>query len=286
MTDVCLVNLSLADLLLVCSLPFLADHARRGWVFGELMCKLVLSIYYIGFYSGIFFITMMGVDRYLAIVHAIHAMRVRTRTYGILASIVIWIVSVLASFPETIFLKVKHYKGNSSVCHSFYGGEEDGNRTARAGGIVKMNVLGFIIPLIIMVFCYSMILRRVAMSRSTKKRAMRLIVLVMVVFLCCWAPYNIISFLKSLELFGFIGECEPSRAIHSCLQITECIAYFHSCVNPLLYVFVGEKFKRHLFRLLNKGPCMKVQFMKNYLSPTIGSVYSQTTSVDERSTGL
>ncbi|KAJ7985627.1 hypothetical protein DPEC_G00354030 [Dallia pectoralis] len=43
MTDVCLLNLALADMLLVCTLPFLAHHARDQWVFGDFICKLVLG---------------------------------------------------------------------------------------------------------------------------------------------------------------------------------------------------------------------------------------------------
>ncbi len=44
----------------------------------------------------IFFIVLMSIDQYIAIVHDVLA-----RTYGILASVVVWIVAVSASFPES-----------------------------------------------------------------------------------------------------------------------------------------------------------------------------------------
>ncbi|KAI2656607.1 C-C chemokine receptor type 2 [Labeo rohita] len=94
MTDVCLLNLALADLLLVSSLPFLAHHARDQWIFGIVMCTVVLSVSHIGFYSVIFFI-ILSVDQYIAIVRDVLA-----RTYGISASAVIWIIAFSTLFPE------------------------------------------------------------------------------------------------------------------------------------------------------------------------------------------
>ncbi|XP_039525073.1 C-C chemokine receptor type 5 isoform X1 [Pimephales promelas] len=286
MTDICLLNLAIADLLLVSSLPFLAHSARDQWIFGDGMCIMVLSVYHIGFYSGIFFIVLMSVDRYLAVVHAVFALRVRTRTYGILASVVIWIVAVCASFPELKFLKTTN-NNNHTYCTSYPTTENISNRSYRIIGIFKMNVMGLILPLIVIGFCYSLILKRLLTIRSSRRQAMRLVIVVMVVFFCCWAPYNIAAFVKALELKELILlSCPKSKAIRLSLQITEVLAYSHSCINPMLYVFVGEKFRRHLLRLLYKTPFNRLQFMKSYIMQATGSVYSQTTSVDERSTAV
>ncbi|XP_077064230.1 C-C chemokine receptor type 4-like isoform X3 [Siphateles boraxobius] len=286
MTDICLLNLAIADLLLVSSLPFLAHSARDQWIFGDVMCIMVLSVYHIGFYSGIFFIVLMSVDRYLAVVHAVFALRVRTRTYGILASLVVWIIAVFASFPELMYLKTtKMY--NQTYCTYYPTNDQTSNHTSRIHGIFKMNVMGLILPLIVIGFCYSLILKRLLTIRSSRRQAMRLVIVVMVVFFCCWAPYNVASFVKALELNGWVpSSCPNSKAIRLSLHITEALAYSHSCLNPLLYVFVGEKFRKHLIRLLYRTPFSRLQFMKIYIIQATGSVYSQTTSVDERSTAV
>ncbi|XP_065102564.2 C-C chemokine receptor type 4-like [Paramisgurnus dabryanus] len=282
MTDICLLNLALADLLLVSSLPFLADNARDQWVFGGPMCTMVLGVYHIGFYSGIFFIVLMSVDRYLAVVHTVLYLRVRTKTYGIFASVVIWIIAVAASFPVLMYLKTND---NKTFCQAYPTGNQKSHLYAKTIGIIRMNVLGLIIPLCVIGFCYSMILHRLPTVHPSRKQAMRLVIVVMVVFLCCWAPYNIAAFVKALELNKLIEpSCEKSKAITLSLQITEALAYSHSCLNPILYVFVGKKFRWHLFRLLNKTPISRLQFMKKYLTQATGSVYSQTTSVDNRHT--
>ncbi|KAF4087593.1 hypothetical protein AMELA_G00072410 [Ameiurus melas] len=284
MTDVSLLNLAIADLLLLFSLPFLAHYARGTWPFGHAMCTLVLGVYYIGFYAGIFFIVLMSIDRYLAIVHAVFALRVRTKTYGILASVVVWIIAIAASFPELRFLGVEEY-GSKTICSAYP--KDNSHNIVRSVAFFKMNVLGMLIPLIIVGFCYSMVLRRLQMLRNSKKLAIRLVVVVMVVFFCCWIPYNIAAFLKALELLEILPpECELSKRTQLMLQVTEAIAYSHSCLNPFLYVFVGEKFRRHLTRLLRYTPCFQVQCMKRYMTQAAGSVYSQTTSLDERSVGV
>ncbi|XP_017330817.1 C-C chemokine receptor type 5 [Ictalurus punctatus] len=284
MTDVSLLNLAMADLLLLFSLPFLAHYARGTWPFGNAMCTLVLGVYYIGFYAGIFFIVLMSIDRYLAIVHAVFALRIRSKTYGILASVVIWIVAIAASFPELLYLGVEHYD-NKTICSAYP--KDNRHNTVRSIAFFKMNVLGMLIPLSIVGFCYSMVLRRLQMLRNSKKLAIRLVAVVMVVFFCCWMPYNIAAFLKALELKEILTpNCELSKRTQLMLQVTEAIAYSHSCLNPFLYVFVGEKFRRNLIRLLRLTPCYQVQCMKRYMTQAAGSVYSQTTSVDERSVGV
>ncbi|CAK6954390.1 C-C chemokine receptor type 5 isoform X2 [Scomber scombrus] len=289
MTDVCLVNLAIADLLLVCSLPFLAHQARDQWVFGDEMCKAVLGIYHIVFYCGIFFICLMSIDRYLAVVHAVYAMRARTRSFGMIAAAVTWVAGFLASFPELIYLK-QEATNDSLNCYSVY---EDPQKSASSShfwtifGLFKMNILGLFIPIVIMSFCYSKIIWTLFHSRSSKKQAIRLVLIVVAVFFCCWVPYNVASLFKALELIYPYTECESSNTLRLALQVTEAIAYSHSCLNPILYVFVGEKFRRHLLRLINRTPCRLCQAIKVFIpQDRIGSVYSQTSSLDERSTAV
>ncbi|KAM7382613.1 hypothetical protein PAMP_002336 [Pampus punctatissimus] len=290
MTDVCLLNLAIADLLMVCTLPFLAHQAWDQWVFGDTMCKVVLGIYHIVFYSGIFFISLMSIDRYLAIVHAVYAMRARTRSFGMITAAVTWVAGILASFPELIYLNKKTHN-DSEYCLSDYstvnGNDRNINHFWAVFGLLKINILGLLIPAVIMCFCYSQIIWRLFHSQSSKKHAIRLVLIVIAVFFFCWVPFNIASLFRALELMLIYTECDNSIAIRLALQVTEALAYSHSCLNPILYVFVGQKFRRHLMRLINRAPCRLCQWIKVFIpQDRIGSVYSQTTSLDERSTAM
>ncbi|KAF6718289.1 C-C chemokine receptor type 4 [Oryzias melastigma] len=293
MTDMCLLNLAIADLLLVCSLPFLAYQAKDQWLFGDAMCKIVLGVYHIVFYSGIFFICLMSIDRYLAIVHAVYAMRARTLFFGRIAAAVTWTAGFLASFPELIFIKLKRPTNvnMSFFCYPALTVEDEDLSSSHfwtTFSIFKMNIMGLFVPLFIMVFCYSQIIWKLLDSHSSRKQAIRLVYLVMAVFFCCWVPYNIASFFKGLELLHIYTECKSSQAIRLALQVTEVIAYSHSCLNPILYVFAGEKFRKQLLRLVYRTPCVLCQAIKVYIpqNRVFGSTYSQNTSVDERSTAV
>ncbi|XP_015804626.2 C-C chemokine receptor type 5 [Nothobranchius furzeri] len=290
MTDVCLFNLAIADLLLVCTLPFLAHEARDKWIFGDAMCKIVLGVYHIVLYSGIFFICLMSIDRYLAIVHAVYALKARTRSFGVIAAAVTWLAGFLASFSDLIFLKQKTSPSMSQFCFPDIPSSWNflGPHSWRIFGLVKMNILGLFIPMFILGFCYTHIILRLLSSRSSKKQAIRLVLMVVAVFFCCWVPYNITSFFKALEYLGVYASCENSNAIRLALQVTEAIAYSHSCLNPFLYVFVGEKFRRHLLRLIHRAPCSLCQVIKMCIPQDRRgtSVYSLTTSMEERSTGV
>ncbi|XP_053477232.1 C-C chemokine receptor type 8-like [Ictalurus furcatus] len=277
MTDVSLLNLAIADLLLIFSLPFLTHYARDTWVFGRAMCTLVLSVYYIGFYSGIFFIVLMSIERYLAIVHAVFILRIRTKACGILASLVVWIIAIAASFPELLYLGVEE-TGTEVVCSAYP--KNKSHNDVRSAAFFKMNILGMLIPLSIVGFCYPMVFRRLQTLRTPKKLAIRLVAVVMVVFFCCWIPYNIAAFLKALELKLILPPgCELSKTIQFMLQVTEAIAYSHSCLNPFLYVFVGQKFRRNLAKLLLETPCVQVQCMNRYLTRAAAPVNDDEGSV-------
>ncbi|XP_040900371.1 C-C chemokine receptor type 5 isoform X2 [Toxotes jaculatrix] len=296
MTDVCLLNLAIADFLLACSLPFLAHQAWDQWLFGDTMCKVVLGIYHIVFYCGIFFVCLMSIDRYLAIVHAVYAMRVRTGSCGLIAAAVTWVAGFLASFPDLIFLQQQTNVGmsNRNYCFPVYPKAAFNNTSSfnphfwRLFSIFKMNILGLFVPAIIMGFCYSQIVWRLLFTQSSKRQTIRLIFIVVSVFFCCWVPYNVALLFKALELLNIYLECESSKAITLTLQVTEAIAYSHSCLNPILYVFVGEKFRRHLVRLINRASCRLCQMIRVYIPQErqSWSVYSQTTSMDERSTAV
>lgn len=292
MTDVCLLNLAMADLLLVITLPFLAHQAWDQWRFGDVMCKLVLGVYNIVFYCGIFFICLMSIDRYLAVVHAVYALRVRTRSFGMIAAGLTWVAGFLASFPDNIFLQQK-LLSDRMVCFPFDPEMEQNDSNSsrhfwRVFSIFKMNTLGLFVPLFFMGFCYSQILWRLMSSQTSKKQAIRLVLVVVVAFFCCWVPLNVASFFKALELMDVYTECDQSKAIALALQVSEAVSYSHCCLNPVLYVFVGEKFRRHLLRLISRAPCSVCRFIKVLLPQDRGrgSVYSQTSSLDERSTAV
>ncbi|XP_034616912.1 C-C chemokine receptor type 4 [Trachemys scripta elegans] len=279
MTDVYLLNLAISDLLFVFSLPFWSYYAADQWVFGDGLCKIISWIYLVGFYSGIFFIMLMSIDRYLAIVHAVFALRARTVTYGIFTSLIVWLVAISASVPEMIFSE-SYKERNHTTCKPRY----PGNSTYwRIFSSLEVNILGLMIPSMVMIFCYSMIIKTLLYCRSEKKnKAVKMIFAVMIVFFVFWTPYNIVLFLQLLVDLGIITKCEISKDLDYAMQGTETLAFFHCCLNPVIYFFMGEKFKKYV-KLLFKSWAVPRMFFKRcgllttYHTESTSSFHTQST---------
>ncbi|XP_077950220.1 C-C chemokine receptor type 2 isoform X2 [Gasterosteus aculeatus] len=255
MTDVCLLNLAVSDLMQATTLPL--------WTCNDTnlaSCKLMTGGYQLGFYSGTLFVTLMSVDRYLAIVHAVAAMRARTLRYGIIASTAIWVISVTMALPGVTFASLEiDVNDNSSQCQPLY--PDDSHRFWKLLRNFSENTVGLFLCLPIMIFCYVKILIVLSKSRNAKKdKAVKLIFTVVGVFVVCWVPYNVTVFLQTLQLFlENLDTCEASKSINSAMRFAEIIALSHCCVNPVIYAFIGEKFRKSLGNVLTRYFCWSHQ---------------------------
>lgn len=280
MTNIYLLNLAISDLLFLFTLPFWIHYVGwNEWVFGHGMCKILSGLYYMGLYSEIFFIILLTIDRYLAIVHAVFALRARTVTSGIISSIFIWVLAVLAALPEFIFHGTQEESGQFICSPHYPEGEEDTWKRIHA---LRMNILGLVLPLLIMVFCYIGIIKTLLKCPSQKKyKAIRLIFVIMVVFFVFWTPYNLVLLFSAFQVVFFDGNCEQSKQLDLAMLTTEVIAYTHCCVNPVIYAFVGERFRKYLCHFFHRHVAV---YMGKYI-PFIPSEKLERVSSMSRSTG-
>jgi 7 transmembrane receptor (rhodopsin family) len=107
----------------------------------------------------------------------------------------------------------------------------------------------YVIPLLLICGLYLCMLMRLwrgvapggrvsAESRRGKKRVTRMVIIVVVIFAVCWCPIQLVLVLKSLDLF----EITPLNVM---IQITShVLAYMNSCVNPILYAFLSDNFRK------------------------------------------
>uniref|UniRef100_H3DP69 Si:cabz01093077.1 n=1 Tax=Tetraodon nigroviridis TaxID=99883 RepID=H3DP69_TETNG len=241
MADVCLLNLALSDLIFAVSLPL--------WAFNFqilALCKVMTAIYQVGFYSGTLFVTLMSLDRYVAIVHAVSSMRARTLHRGIIASISIWAVSIIIAAPQVKYASLEiDPENNLSQCQPLY--PEDSMEFWKMRRNLSENIVALFVCLPIMIFCYVKILIVLSKSPNSKKdKAIRLIFAIVCVFVMCWVPYNVTVFLQTLQIFEILVSCSASRSISLTMSFAEIIALSHCCLNPIIYAFAGEKFRKSL----------------------------------------
>ncbi|XP_073705391.1 chemokine (C-C motif) receptor 12a [Garra rufa] len=270
-TNIFLLNLVISDLIFASSLPFWAVYHKSEWIFGRGLCKLVGSCYSIGFNSSILFLTLMTFDRYLAVVHAITAARSRRTSYAFLSSIAIWVLSILASIKDIVLHDVMD--GGDGLLCEMTGYHQTFLTKWELIGYYQQFFLFFLMPLLIVLYCYTRITIRIMSTRMTEKcRAVKLIFVIVFAFFICWTPYNIVILLKAIKLsFGDQNDC--SNALDYALYVTRNFAYLYCCISPVFYTFLGKKFQNHFLKLLSKRiPCLKINVA------TLSSA-SKTTSI-------
>lgn len=198
----------------------------------------------------------MTLDRYMVIMHAITVARYRTLRAGIIMTVVIWLLSFSVSLPTFIFTKVEN---ESYGLGCDYVPE---NNIWNIYNLFVMNILGLVLPMFVMIACYSRIIPRLVNMRSTKRRrVIKLIISIILVFFLFWAPYNCYLFLDFLYMEGTLdGDfCQIETNLKLTGFLTETFAYTHCCLNPIIYAFIGEKFMKRVLNLLrNCFPSLQV----------------------------
>jgi len=207
-TNLYLVQLAISDFIFMIALPIEVDGMLRGdFIYGIFICKVYQSIRLISYYSSIFFLTVMSIDRYLAVNHAMKswATKLRQKKSVYITSAAVWALSVFAVVPIFIRSDVKVCKcstdfsdkseaddiGNSG--DTFYVKEleiyEDDIRNdeiyfnemqknailcsyadqpSMIGSVIANFIGAFVIPLIIIIGCYVNILAKVSTQTTLK----------------------------------------------------------------------------------------------------------------------
>ena len=247
-TNILIVNLAVSDLMfIVFCVPFTAtDYFLPSWPFGGIWCKMVQYLVHVTAYASVYTLVLMSIDRYLAVVHPITSMSLRTENNTSLAIILMWVSVSLGCIPLFLahdeFLHHYHH-GPSFVCRF--------NRDIWNKFIYQMTfgITGYLVPLVVIIILYFFVLKKVVFgtgghqqtkSANTNKRKQnvtRMCIMVIVLFAICWGPIHIILNLKNLKLIDV-------NTLTISFQITaQVLAYMNSCVNPILYAFLSENFR-------------------------------------------
>ncbi|XP_007578987.1 B2 bradykinin receptor-like [Poecilia formosa] len=267
--EIYLSNLAAADLLLVSFLPFWAVSAwnKFEWIFGLAMCKMVNVSILMNVYCSIYFLVLVSIDRYLALVHPLSHEKMRRPKCAKISCGVVWILGLILSVPKFINRKLVSHKNITSCT-------EDDPKTTE----LMILVLGFFIPISIIFFCTVKILKalrnRFVEGVNAKKKdhkANTLVLVVLLAFLICWIPFHLREVPTWLHKAGILTLCTSKEIQHFCGQIFTYLAFFNSVLNPILYVIVGKNFRKKVKELFlqsnhKRSPTMTLRSSRTKLS--------------------
>uniref|UniRef100_UPI00398F1D06 cysteinyl leukotriene receptor 1-like n=1 Tax=Pristiophorus japonicus TaxID=55135 RepID=UPI00398F1D06 len=251
--NVYMLNLAVSDMLCVCTLPLrVVYYAYKGrWIFGDFLCRISSYSLYVNLYCSIYFMTAMSFTRFLAIVFPVKNLKIVNVKKAKIVCFAIWIFVTLTCSP--FLLSRSERRGNKTKC--FEPPNAGGKRGLKK--LLIMNyvslVLGFILPFLIILICYTFIIRTLMKStaaihkkKASRRKAVHLIMIVLGAFLISFMPYHVqrtihLQFLQQKE-----KSCNDIIYMQKSVVITLCLAAANTCFDPLLYFFSGENFRRRL----------------------------------------
>ncbi|XP_039522364.1 atypical chemokine receptor 4b [Pimephales promelas] len=260
LTDVFILNLAFADLLLLLTLPFWAADAVHGWEIGIAACKITSALYSTNFSCSMLLLACISIDRYRALARGSTATHAPTwingRRQRMIMCLLVWGLAIVLGLPDMVFYTVTNSSGRNA-CRAVY--PQSMARAAKATMEIVEVSLSFLLPFLVMMFCYCSV--GVVLSKSAtagvrggrRWRAFRVLIAVVGVFLATQLPYNLVKLVRALDvIYILVTECELSKNLDRATQITESLALTHCCLNPVLYVFIGSSFKMHVLKLVKR----------------------------------
>lgn len=259
MTDKYRLHLSVADLLFVLTLPFWAVDAARTWYFGSFLCVSVHVIYTVNLYSSVLILAFISFDRYLAIVRATNSQATRKLLAGKLIYVGVWLPAMVLTIPDLVFARVQdasNLRLNQDesmqkediriICQRIY--PQESSLIWTVAFRFQHILVGFVLPGLVILICYCIIIAKLSQGSKgqvLKRKALKTTVILILCFFSCWLPYCMGIFLDTLMMLNVITQsCELQQAVEKWISVTEALAYFHCCLNPILYAFLGVKFKK------------------------------------------
>lgn len=240
-SDVLLLQVTVSNLCFTVTLPFLACNMLHGWIFVEWACGITRGLALLGLNSHVVIITAMTLHCYVTVVQpSCLPAQIPSKFRVLVASIAIWLISAAPSIKLAVNSRVLDI-GRVEVCT--YG--------SLSMMFIHLNVeiwLFFVIPLIIVTFCYVHMWITIKQCRERSYlQPSKSISRATVGFFLCLAPYNIRDFVDVLELVGAVKHTVGwTLVIHYTAYVIFALTHLYPCLNPMFHMFGAQRFRRHI----------------------------------------
>ncbi|XP_074467982.1 leukotriene B4 receptor 1 [Sebastes fasciatus] len=239
-TVVLILHLAVADLLVLITLPLWIYSLAHHWVFGEASCKAMVFMIQACMYSSVFLIVLMSVERFVAVRYPFASAGWRRKKALNKVLLALWTAAFLFSVPIILTQVVGDDSGEEHCLYRFYE-----SVTQELVCVLLETLVGYILPLSILVVCYSCVFSRITqMTFKSKRKSTVLIASVVVVFAICWTPHHIGNVLSLIILATKDEYLESAR--NTMTFIAGAMVFISSSVNPILYMFAARSFRSSL----------------------------------------
>ncbi|XP_063060865.1 lysophosphatidic acid receptor 6a [Engraulis encrasicolus] len=286
-TTTYMMNLVVSDLLFVLTLPMRVFYfIQRDWPFGGTLCQLSVSLFYTNMYGSILFLTCISVDRFLAIVYPFRSRPLRTKRNARIVCAGVWVLVLAGSLPTGFLLDPTPRRTNISsgsaeqvvgqYCFENFSSKQWKSHLSKV--VIFIETVGFLIPLMLNVFCSVMVLRTLrkprALGRDTKlnkTKILRMIIVHLCIFCFCFIPYNVNLVFYSLVRTKTLKGCQVESVVRTIYPIALCISVSNCCFDPIVYYFTSETIQNSIKRKSQVNRAYDVKFSEALQSESSAS---------------
>ncbi|KFO70462.1 Proteinase-activated receptor 2, partial [Cuculus canorus] len=215
------------------------------WLFGEYLCRTMVAFFYGNMYSSILFLTCIGLERYISVVHPFLWKGSSWMWCKVGVCVGIWLVvglfmSPLLFHPQTSYVSSL----NITTCHDVLVSRKDDLGRGKdehmffAYYFLTLVGLGFGLPFVLMTISYSCILVRLLAKGRRYGQVVRVMALVLLAFILCFTPSNVLLFIHYLmEATG----CNNLTYIWYTLALA--LGAFNNLFDPFVYFYISQDFR-------------------------------------------
>ncbi|XP_007887083.1 urotensin-2 receptor [Callorhinchus milii] len=241
-----ITSLALADLLYLCTIPFVVcTYFAKGWYFGDLGCRLLFSVDLLTMHASIFTLTVMSTERYLAVVRPLDTVK-RPKGYRKAIAGLLWLCSLLLATPMIIIIKLQRVQ-DKIICLPAWSLE---NNKIYLSVLFSTSILA---PGIVIGYLYIRLARTYWVSqatalnnnqtkRSPNHKVLYMIFTIVLVFWACFLPFWV---WQLIQLYHPPLSMSQRTQGHINYLMT-CLTYSNSCINPFLYTLLTKNYKEYL----------------------------------------
>ncbi|XP_063291540.1 C3a anaphylatoxin chemotactic receptor-like [Pelobates fuscus] len=232
------LNLAITDL--ICNSALLLRITEWSMVvqsntFNNSLCKVSTSLMFFNMLTSVYFLTVISIDRCVSVWWPLWSKIHRTRRLARIISVYIWWICLIITTPYVAFYNYTNFVSdcNVKIIDLMLKSKKHKARVIFNPKLVLM----FVFPFMVILISYSLIVLklRTLKRHGGSQRPFKVITSVVVCFFICWCPYNIWPFIPLSTNYW--------KARNILREVSICLAYFNSCINPIIYVFSSPDFK-------------------------------------------
>ncbi|GFR99494.1 neuropeptide Y receptor type 1 [Elysia marginata] len=278
-TNIFIAYLAIADVALcVFNLPIqLHYQLNNKWVFGRILCYVAMPTFGVPFFSSSLAILMIAVDRYMLIVFPFK--RRMSNSHAILTVALIVLFTIALSTPLIVsiqYVEIAHpmFKSVKTSCAEVYWP----SYTHKQVYSVSIFLLQFVMPICLTSFFYtricSVLHRRPVKKKDTRRnlRTNRILIAVVLTFTMCWLPWSVFALTSEFD-----NKLIPVRYFTMVDLLLKLFAMGSACINPFLYGWLNDNFKKELGKLFGYKLCCAGSGRPGWRG---GVSYSRTTDIN------